>query len=196
MGARDQSGRRDSAGIIIVAGISMLVHCDIVCHQVVLWDTADMEKNSINSMTKSYFIECVGVMMVYKKGDLGSLIKLDAWWTRANESQFCRSLVFSLWCNDIDRSEDETEVSEEHVRQYAAKWKVPCDLVFNIDPGEDDRESVTVKYKKLVKAVREKSQGTALLRSTTAGRVRLPDVTRRANIQEKPKKTCSSPCNR
>lgn len=115
-----------------------------------------MEKNSVLSMSQSYFNECVGVIMVYKKGDLQSLMDLDGWVTRAKDaSQFRNNLVFSLWCNDLE-SYSEDEVTPDHIRQYMEKWSVDTELHFNFSKDEEDKENVMRQYKRLVEAVREK----------------------------------------
>ena len=169
----------------------------VVSIQVVLWDTGDMESNSVNSMTKSYFAECVGVIMVYKKGDIQSLMSLDQWWNRAvAQSQFCSCLVFSLWCNDIG-GDDSDEVTDDHIQKYVKKWSIPSELMFNINPDHDDEISLQINYKKLVEAVMVKTRHIALQRSgRSQSTIRLPDATTQSgSIQEKPKKKCFASCN-
>ena len=123
--------------------------------QVWLWDTASMEKNSVLSMSKSYFTECVGVIMVYRKGDVQSLMELDSWYTRIiDHTQYSNSLVFSLWCNDVESFSD--EISDEHREGYMSKWRISPGLSFHFSSGEEEGEPVLEQYKTFVRAVVDK----------------------------------------
>lgn len=144
--------------------------------------------------------------MVYRKGDLSSLLDLDKWWQLAQgASQWNRFLVFSLWCNDIDNYADEIEPG--HKEMLVKKWKIPPELVFDVSAAEDDGKNVKESYERVVKAVWEKCQVTRSTSTTMSyeGRDRhqsadsdirivLPDVTinNGNNIQQPPptKKKC------
>ena len=110
-----------------------------------------MEKNNIFSMSQSYFTQCVGVILVYKKGDLSTLFELDQWVQRAQESQWSNSIVLSLWCNDMGGYCD--EITPEHRQQLTAKWRIPPELVFDVN---DDGRNVLQIYRQVVAAVRQK----------------------------------------
>ena len=113
-----------------------------------------MERNNVLSVSKSYFTECVGVMMVYKKGDLQSLMELDAWYIRVRDiTQFREAVVFSLWCNDSDSFSD--EITPEHKQRYMSKWGIPPELYFSLGSDEEDEDTLR-QYKTLVEAVRDR----------------------------------------
>ena len=114
-----------------------------------------MERNNVLSVSKSYFTECVGVMMVYKKGDLQSLMELDAWYIRVRDiTQFRDALVFSLWCNDSDSFSD--EITPEHKQRYMSKWGIPPELDFSLGSEEEDEDTLMRQYKMLVETARDR----------------------------------------
>ena len=157
-----------------------------------------MERNSVLSVSRSYFTQCTGVILVYKKGDLGSLWDLDRWWQSAHQySEWNKSLVFSLWCNDMDSyAADEIEPGQKE--DFVKKWKIPAELVFDVCAKEDDGDNVKETYRKVVMAVWEKCKGTTNGASGTEqgngrhqsadsdNRVILPDSTanNNGNIQQ------------
>ena len=116
-----------------------------------------MEKNNIFSMSQSYFTQCVGVILIYKKGDLSTLFALDQWVQRARESQWSNSIVFSLWCNDMGGYCN--EITLEHRERLTAKWRIPPELVFDINASEDDGRNVLQIYRQVVAAIRQKMDG-------------------------------------
>ena len=60
-----------------------------------------MENNGTMQMTKSYFRLAVGVILVYDKGNLESLQKIEEWVKCARKyCQWSKHLVFALWGND------------------------------------------------------------------------------------------------
>lgn len=129
-----------------------------------------MEKNDILSMSRSYFAQCVGVILVYKKGDMESLLELKQWANRAQESEWCGSVVFSLWCHNMGSYSD--EVTPEHRQQIAASWGIPPELVFDVNAAADGR-NVKQSYQQVVATVHQKwvSNGTRVRTSpcTPAG---------------------------
>ena len=137
-----------------------------------------MEKNNVFSMSKSYFNECVGVILVYKKGDFQSLVELDKWWQRTREiSQWKESLVFSLWCNEMDNYSD--EIGPKHREEYIDRWKIPPELVFDVSAdADDDGEYVRQSYRAVVAAVRAKCSN-----SVETSAIVLTNAT--SNIQKK-----------
>jgi GTPase SAR1 family protein len=138
-----------------------------------------MEKNNIFSMSQSYFTQCVGVILVYKKGDLSTLFALDQWVQRAMESQWSSSIVFSLWCNDMG-SYSSDEITPEHREQLIAKWKIPPELVFDINASDDDGRNVMQIYRQVVAAIRQKVVGDRTSASShLSERVSTPDADER-----------------
>lgn len=129
-----------------------------------------MEKGSIDNVTRSYFTECVGVMMVYKKGDLQSLMELDNWFTKVKHiTQFPNHVVFSLWCNDTESCFSD-EITPDHKQQYMTKWGIPPELDFNLSLEEEDEGSMMRQYQKLVEAVRDKCRASQLQKSSISGK--------------------------
>ena len=120
--------------------------------QAVLWDTANMEKDRILSMSQSYFTQCVGVILVYNKAELATLFSLKDWMHRAQDSEWSSSLVFSLWSNERDVEAD--DVTPEHLKQCTASWKIPADLMFSVNGL--DGSNVSDSYQRVVAAVHQK----------------------------------------
>ena len=155
-----------------------------------------MERNNVLSVSKSYFTECVGVMMVYKKGDLQSLMELDAWFLRVREiTEFRGSVVFSLWCNSSECFSD--EITPEHKQRYMTKWGIPPELYFSMGSGEEeeDEEILMNNYKKLVEAVRDKCNTTrsgSLQQSSRQqeNNITLSAATTTATTESTPRKIC------
>lgn len=113
-----------------------------------------MEMNDITSMSRSYFTQCVGVILIYQKGDRSSLFELRNWVTRAHqESEWCGSVVLSLWSHDMGIDSD--EVSPELRDSFIDAVKIPKELVFEVNVAEEDG-NVRQSYQQVVTAVHEK----------------------------------------
>lgn len=114
-----------------------------------------METNDITSMSRSYFTQCVGVILVYQKGDQASFFELRNWVTRAHQdSEWCGSIVLSLWSHDMEGT-DSDEVSPELRDSFIDAVKIPKELVFEVNAAEEDG-NVRQSYQQVVAAVHEK----------------------------------------
>ncbi len=111
-----------------------------------------MERGSISSMTKSYFLQTVAYILVYDKGDLETLHNLTGWYQRAtNESSVTNtdSLVFSLWGNCTENTNN--PVSDRDVRDFADKFEVPSELIFKVNA--ESGWNVDESYQRVLQAV-------------------------------------------
>ena len=133
--------------------------------QVVLWDTADMEQSGLVNMSRTYFSQCVGVILVYDKGNLSSLFDLKDWVRRVEDSQWASSLVLSLWCNDT--GEYPNEVTEENRTDFTqtCSHPIPTHLVFDVNAKEGC--NVDESYRQVIAAIHQK--WTAASCSTSQG---------------------------
>lgn len=158
--------------------------------QVVLWDTANMEKNDIMSMSRSYFTQCVGMILVYKKGDQSSLFELRKWVNRVQESEWCDSVVLSLWSHDMGTDCD--EVSPELRDSFIDTLNIPHELVFEVNVAEEGR-NVTQSYEQLVAAVHCKlsphSNGHLTQPQSAGGNIVVIATENGLNIQQTPSST-------
>lgn len=70
--------------------------------QLWLHDTAGMEKKGgVVSMTKSYFRQAVGIILVYDTKNLESLYKIKDWVKVAEDTcEYAENLVYALWGNE------------------------------------------------------------------------------------------------
>ena len=70
--------------------------------QLLLQDTAGMEKaGGVGTMTRSYFRQAVGVILVYDTSNLESLNKIKTWVEAAEETcEYAQYLVYALWGNE------------------------------------------------------------------------------------------------
>lgn len=154
--------------------------------QVVLWDTADMEQRGLVNMSRTYFSQCVGVILVYDKGNLSSLFDLKNWVRKAGDSQWAGSLVLSLWCND--KGEYPNEVTEENRTDFTrtSPHPIPAHLVFDVNAKEGC--NVDESFEQVIAAIHQK--WTAASCSTTLGTgSKITLSTHKTNKQE-PKKRC------
>lgn len=113
-----------------------------------------MEVTNITSMSRSYFTQCVGVILIYQKGDTSSLFEVKKWVSRAHqESEWCGSLVLSLWSHDMGTNSD--EVSPELRDSLIDTIEIPRELVFDVNVAEEDG-NVRESYWQVVAAVHKK----------------------------------------
>lgn len=151
-----------------------------------------MEMNDITSMSRSYFTQCVGVILVYRKGDRSSLFELRSWVNRAQDSEWCGSIVLSLWSHDMGT--DSSEVSPDLRDRFIDTVNIPKELVFEVNVAEEGR-NVSQSYQQVVTAVHKKL---ALLPppaqfQPTRGSVVLASTENEGNIQQashSPKRRC------
>jgi hypothetical protein len=70
--------------------------------QLLLQDTAGMEKEGgVRTMTRSYFREAIGVILVYDTSNLESLNKLRTWVQVTRDACiYSQHLVFAIWGNE------------------------------------------------------------------------------------------------
>ena len=97
-----------------------------------------MEKHGIKNMTKSYFAQCNGMILVYDRSNTDTLYELKNWMSEANSSCCTSGVLFSMWGNDRGGTCD---VSEENATFFATEYGIPLDMVFRI--------STTPPYKNL-----------------------------------------------
>ena len=89
-----------------------------------------MEGGGTLNMTRSYFRDCSGVILVFNGNVMGSLHTLGEWITAAhNHSYHGNQLVFSLWMVDGEHIQH-TEASL--VRDFLKEWCIPDDLSINV----------------------------------------------------------------
>ncbi|XP_011402476.1 PREDICTED: ras-related protein Rab-25-like [Amphimedon queenslandica] len=101
-----------------------------------VWDTAGMEKHSGSiGMTKSYFQEAHGAILVYERGRDETKTALQEWakLTRA-ESPDC---VLSLWCNNRNEEIGTSELTRDTLTDIASHYKIKDHLMFTYVPGRD-----------------------------------------------------------
>ena len=74
--------------------------------QVTLWDTGNMELKGIRNVTRSYFRQSVGVILVYDIGNCETLDHLHGWIALVKESfswKWKEHVSFVMWGNDRDQ---------------------------------------------------------------------------------------------
>ena len=106
-------------------------------------------------MTRSYFAQSIGVILVYDKGDLDSLYHLRDWVERAQEeSMLADHIVFSLWCNDTGN--DTNPVPDDTAEDFAQQL-IPPELVGDVSAKTG--QNVDESYQNMIEAVYRCNQG-------------------------------------
>ncbi|XP_078618764.1 ras-related protein Rab-39B-like [Branchiostoma floridae x Branchiostoma japonicum] len=81
-----------------------------------LWDTAGQER--FRSITRSYYRNSVGAVLVYDVTNRKSFEHLESWWHEAKQHTMPHNMVFILVGHKIDLA-SEREVSQEEGQQFA-----------------------------------------------------------------------------
>ena len=113
--------------------------------QVILWDTSEMEMNGIKGMTRSYFTNCVAVMLVYDPGESSTLRALPEWMKVIQESNV-QEVVFSLWRNDMG---NEMDIKEEDEKEFLRQNKMKKHLYFQVSTTLE--ETIRESFETLVR---------------------------------------------
>ena len=128
--------------------------------QLLLQDTAGMEKEGgVRTMTRSYFREAIGVILVYDTSNLESLNKLHTWVEVADEACiYSRHLVYAIWGNEkgAHYSSVCNPVKDYHLRDLITNLKIQLEeqLVCRMDGM--DQTAVADKYETLVRTIQGK----------------------------------------
>lgn len=109
-----------------------------------------MERSSVFAVTKSYFMHTVAYILVYDKGDLDTLIKLNHSYQRATRESITTShLIFSLWGNCTENNINPVDC--DTVMDYAPSVDVPSDLIFEVNARSG--WNVDESYQRVIEAV-------------------------------------------
>ena len=110
-------------------------HIYICTVQVILWDTAGMERTGVTNVTHSYFSVCCAAVLVYSTAVPVSLHELQKWVERIKDetTHDTGTLVFSLWINDKEGILNEEDSTVKH---FMAHHGIPEDLVFTVSLEE------------------------------------------------------------
>ena len=101
--------------------------------QISVWDTAGMERCGTLNMTRSYFKDCHGIILVSNCNVTGSLHILGDWIAAAQKySDHGDQLVISLWVVDYDAAEMAL------VQDFRREWHIPDNLVINVSIANGD----------------------------------------------------------
>lgn len=149
-----------------------------------------MEQSGLINVSRTYFSQCVGVILVYDKGNLSSLFELKHWVRRVEGSQWASSVVLSLWCND--KGEYPNKVTEENRTDFIRNCSppIPAHLVFDVNAKEGC--NVDESYRQVIAAVHQKwAAASCPISQSTSSRITLPAHDTDTCVQE-PKKRC--PC--
>lgn len=116
--------------------------------QVEVWDTGNMETHSSSlGMTKSYFRDVHGAILVYEKGREESKTDLKAWaqMTLAG-SPDC---VLSLWCNNREAEFGRGAETRDFISVLETHYGIPSRLIFSYIPN-DNIEQIHNYFNRLV----------------------------------------------
>ena len=107
-------------------------------------------------MTRSYFKDVHGVILVYDPGEAASLWKLREWMSRIEEARSAEaSVVYSLWKND--NCNDTDLVDDASVRTFMAEMHIPQGLHFMVSSASHD--NVRDSFYLLVNLVHRMNKG-------------------------------------
>lgn len=106
-----------------------------------------MESYGVKCMTRNYFSNSDGVILVCSQSKLTSLQDLIGWIEAVNETSYDRKPVFALWCSAMDQYRS-VEVMDELLESFVNEHSV-C---FH-ERLPNMKETVVKSYKQLIKAV-------------------------------------------
>ena len=134
--------------------------------QLLLQDTAGMEKRGgVGTMTKTYFRQAVGVILVYDTSNLESLLKIKTWVEAAEETcVYSQHLIYTLWGNEKGSmySSVNNPVEPDHLSALLAQLQstlakpihIEDQLVCKMDAT--NQAAVTENYEILVRSIHRK----------------------------------------
>ena len=116
-----------------------------------------MEQHGVNAMTKSYFRQRIGEILVYNTKDLGSLIDLQEWIQISQQVRTWNGLVFAVWGNESSGLEERSAtVDSEAVRQLIEPTGIHVDEDLYCTVNSETGESVLESYQKIIAAIHAK----------------------------------------
>lgn len=116
-----------------------------------MWDTGDMEKHSGSlGMTKSYFRDAHGVILIYERGREETKAELLTWAQLAKtESPAC---IFSIWCNNRVEEFGRGDHTRDFISTIESYYNIPPHLMFTYIP-EGDIDSIHRNFNTLMSEV-------------------------------------------
>ena len=93
-----------------------------------LWNAAGLERTG--RLTRSYYHKSKAIILMYDVTESTSLYYLSAWLEESR--RYCDNAMLFLVGNKIDYSASEVEVSPETAHDFAEKYKIKSDHLFQI----------------------------------------------------------------
>lgn len=153
--------------------------------QLWLHDTAGMEKKGgVVSMTRSYFRQAIGVILVYDTSNLESLHTVMDWVGAAEETcEFAQHLVYALWGNEKGSlySSVNNPVEQYHLKDFLAKLENTLARPIEIEDqlvcrmNGIDQSAVANNYETLVRTLHSKVKEIDTVMKEASQRINLAD---------------------
>ena len=150
--------------------------------KVQVWDTGNMEVHSGSiGITRSYFRDTHGAILIYERGDEESKQELRQWIeSTVNESPEC---ILSIWCNNKSETfGGSSNMTRNIMDDIIGYFKIDPDLVFTYTSGRDV-ETVHDHFNVLICKIIASGISTIIRRDSIA-------LTQQSNQQEKTRKCC------
>ena len=117
-----------------------------------LWDTGNLERAGVGNITRSYFRQAVGVVLVYDIGNRDTLDALRNWvfYIKDNISWHQQQqITYVVWANNRDQTL--TAVSEEQLNSFLTFLELSEDHYFDVNAYTGD--NVFESYQWLIQKV-------------------------------------------
>ena len=161
------------------------------------------KKGGVVSMTKSYFRQAIGVILVYDTSDLASLHTIIDW-VKATEGtcDYAQHLVYALWGNDKGSlySSVNNPVEQDHLKDLlsqledtlARRIEIEDQLVCRMNAT--DQNAVANNYETLVRTIYSKIKDIDTVMKEASQRINLADQENlggeRDTVKNQPSRTC------
>ena len=106
-----------------------------------------MESHGVKCMTRNYFSNSDGVILVCNQSKLTTLQDLIGWIQAVNENSYVSTPVFALWCNAVDQYSG-VEVTDELLESFVKEHSVCLSTKL-----PDMKETVVKSYRQLIEVV-------------------------------------------
>lgn len=109
-------------------------------------------------VTKSYFHDSDGVILIYKKSDPPSVTQLSEWAKVARENS--KDCIFSMWCNNVAGQFGSGPSTRDIIEAFKRAYEIDDRLSFTYTT--EDKISIQDSFRHFVQHIHKERQGKAV----------------------------------
>ena len=106
-------------------------------------------------VTRSYFRDSDGVILIYKKSDELSITKLPEWANAAREHS--KNCIFSLWCNNSTEQFGSGPSTRDTISHVTKSYMIDDSLCFTYT--KEDTTNVHLNFQRFMQHIHQKRRG-------------------------------------